>query len=83
MGPSALASRVAPTLSDHHERIDRRQISPTCWQREQLTVLVVEMNPILAPVLAVHDELVVPPEQGMEPVGHPHTTVPIVGIRCS
>jgi hypothetical protein len=73
----------APTLSDHHERIDRRQISPTCWQREQLPVLVVQVNPILAPVVAVHHKLEFPPEQRMEPMSHPHTTMPIVEIRCS
>jgi hypothetical protein len=43
----------------------------------------VEMNPILAPVLAVRHKLELPPEQRMKPMRHPHTTVPIVGIRCS
>ncbi len=41
------------------------------------------MNPVLAPVLAIRDELEVPAEQRMEPVRHPHTPVPIVAIRRS
>jgi hypothetical protein len=41
------------------------------------------MDPVLTPVLAVHDELEVAPEQRVEPVGHPDAAIPIVGIRCS
>jgi hypothetical protein len=52
-------------------------------QREQLTVLVVEVNPVLAPVLAVRDELEILAEHRMEPVRHPHTSVPIVSIGGS
>ena len=43
------------------------------YKREQHTILVVQMDPVLAPVLAVRDELEVPPGQRMEPVRHPHT----------
>src|SRR6266516_5703276 len=41
------------------------------------------MNPVLAPVLPVRDELEVPPGQRMEPVRHPDTPVPIIWISCS
>jgi hypothetical protein len=47
-------------IRDHHERIGRRDISPPGRQREQHAVLIVEMNPVLAPVLTVRDELEVP-----------------------
>ena len=40
----------APAIRDHHERIGGRDVGPPCRQREQFTVLVVEMNPVLAPV---------------------------------
>jgi hypothetical protein len=42
-----------------------------------------EVDPVLAPVLAVRDELEVPPEQRMEPVRHPDTSVPIAWMVCS
>jgi hypothetical protein len=43
----------------------------------------VEVNPVLAPVLAVRDELEVPAEQRMEPVRHSDTSVPIIWMGCS
>ena len=60
-----------------------RDIGPPRRQGEQLAVLVVQVDPVLAPVLPVRDELEVPAEQRMEPVCHPHTSVPIVQIGCS
>ena len=72
-----------PARRDQHERVRRYRVGPRCWQREQLPVLVVQVDPVLAPVLAVDDELEVPPAQGMERVRHPDTSVPIVRIRCS
>ena len=35
-------------------------VGPPGWQREQLPVLVMQVDPVLAPVLAVLDELEVP-----------------------
>ena len=61
----------------------RSRISPPRWQREQLPVLVVQVDPVLAPVLAVGDELEVLAAQGMERVRHPDTPVPIIPIGCS
>ena len=69
--------------ANHHERIGGRDIGPPCWQGEQLPVLVMQVDPVLAPVLAVGDELEVPPGQRMERMRHPDTPVPIVRIRCS
>jgi hypothetical protein len=40
------------------------------------------MDPVLAPVLTLRDELEVLAEQRVEPVRHPHTSVPIIEIRC-
>jgi hypothetical protein len=41
------------------------------------------VDPVLAPVLPVDDELEVPAGQRVERVGHTGTSVPIMGIRCS
>ena len=74
--------RAAPARDDR-ERIGGRDVGPPCWQREQLTVLIVQVNPVLAPVLPVRDELKVLAGQRMEPVRHPHTSVPIIRTGCS
>jgi hypothetical protein len=68
----------APAAGNDHERISRPHIGPASRQREQLAVLVVEMNPVLTPVLAVSDELEIPARQRMEPVRHPHPAIPVV-----
>jgi hypothetical protein len=73
----------APAIRDHHERIGRRDVGPPRRQREQLTILVMQMNPVLTPVLPVRDELEVPPRQRLEPVRHTHTSIPVIGIGCS
>jgi hypothetical protein len=41
------------------------------------------MNPVLAPVLAVRDELEVLAEQRMEQVSYPDTSAPVIWIGCS
>ncbi len=68
----------APAAGNDHERVSRHDIGPPGKQREQLTALVAEMNPVLAPVLAVSDELEIPARQRMKPVRHPHPAIPIV-----
>ncbi len=68
---------------DHHERVRCRRIGPSCWQREQLLVLVVQVDPVLAPVLPVRDELEVTAGQRVERVGNPHPSVSIIWIGCS
>ena len=48
-----------------------------------MPVLVMQVDPVLAPVLAIRDELEVPAMQRMERVRYPDTSVPIERIRCS
>jgi hypothetical protein len=40
------------------------------------------VNPVLTPVMAVRDELEVPPGQRMEPMRYPHTSVPVIWMGC-
>ena len=68
---------------DHRKRIRRNRIGPCGWQAEQVPVPVTQADPVLAPVLAVLDELEVPPGQRVERVCHPDALVPIVRIGCS
>ncbi len=72
----------ATAAGDDHERIRPADIGPPCWQGEQHAVLVVEVDPVLTPVVAVSDELEVPAGQRVEPVRHPHTSVPIIRTGC-
>ncbi len=72
-----------PARRDHHGRVRRYRVGPCCRQREQLPVLVVQVDPVLTPVLAAGDELEVPPGQRVERVRHPDAPVPIVRIACS
>ena len=79
----AINGERAAAVRDHRERIGRRNVSPPGGQREQLAILVVQVDPVLTPVLAVRDELEVPAEQWMKPVRHPHTSVQIIQTGCS
>ena len=73
----------APGRRDDHERVRRRRVGPCCWQREQLPGLIVQVDPVLAPVLPVGDELEIPAGQRVERVRHPDASVPIERIGCS
>ena len=79
----AINGERAAAVRDNHERIGGHDIGPPGRQREQLAVLVVQVDPVLAPALLVRDELEVLTGQRMEQVGHPDTSVPIIWIGCS
>jgi hypothetical protein len=85
VGKCQQTSRAERRLArrDHHERVRRYRVGPCCRQREQLPVLVVQVNPVLAPVQAVGDELEVPAVKRVEQVRHPEAPVPIARIGCS
>jgi hypothetical protein len=74
----AIDGERAAAIRDDRERIRRRDVGPAGRQREQLTVLVMQVDPVLPPVLAVRDELEVTAEQRVEPVRYPHTSVLII-----
>ena len=69
--------RAAP-LRDNHVRTGRRDLGPPARQAEQPTVLVVQMDLIFTPVLAVRDEVEVRAGLRVEPVRHPHAPIPII-----
>jgi hypothetical protein len=80
---SARTGERAPSGRDYHERVRSNRVGPPGWQREQLPVLVMQADPVLAPVLPVLDEFEVFPGQRVERVRHPDAPVPIVRIGCS
>jgi hypothetical protein len=46
-GQQAIGGERAPARRDHHERVRRSRIGPPRWQREQLPVLVMQVDPVL------------------------------------
>ena len=82
-GQQALGSEGAPARRDDHERVRQRNIGPGRRKREQLTVLVPAVDPVLTPVAPVDNELEIAAGQRMEPVSYLDTPVPIIWIRCS
>ena len=78
----AIDGERALAIRDDHERTGGHDISPSGRQREQIPVLVMQMDPVLTPVLVVRDKLEVLAEQRMEPVPRPHTPVPIIRTGC-
>ena len=78
----AIDGERAAAIRDHRERIGGRDVGPPGRQGEQLTILIVQVDSVLAPVVAVRDELEVPAEQRVETVRHPHTSVPVIWTRC-
>ena len=54
--PSAAAPSPA-AIRDDRERTGEHDVGPPSRQREQLAVLIMQMDPVLTPVLAVRDEL--------------------------
>jgi len=43
----AIGGERAPSGRDYHERVRRSSVGPPGWQREQLPVLVVQVDPVL------------------------------------
>src|SRR2546430_16807130 len=72
-GQQALGSEGAPARRDDHERVRRRSIGPGRRKREQLSVLVPAVDPVLTPVAPAGNELEIAAGQRMGPVGYPGT----------
>jgi len=79
----AINGERAPTRRDDHERVLAHNVGPARRKGEQPAVPAPAVDPIFSPVAPINDELEVTTEQRMEPMDHPHTSVPIVLIRCS
>ena len=72
-----------PPAGHHHERIQLAEVRPRGGEANQLSAIAVDVDPILAPGVAVVRELELPPTQRMERVGHPDDSCSILAIRCS
>jgi hypothetical protein len=50
-------SEKASPISYGHKRISRHHRRPTCWNGAQTPFGIVEIDPVLAPVMAIGDQL--------------------------
>ena len=84
-----MASRVPPPPLcrpgglERGEQVPQRAGDGGVGVEDDVPVLVMQVNPVLAPVLAVGDELEVAAGQRVERVRHADASVPIMRIGCS
>lgn len=78
-----LIAKQTPPCGQYHEWILRQHCRPARWDRAQDTSAVVEVNSVLAPVVAVSDQLETLVLQWMMWMDDFKSTVGTVGMRCS
>src|SRR5580693_9725076 len=78
-----LVAKQAPSRGQYHERIYWQHCCPARRNRAQDAAAVVEVNSILAPVVAVSNQLETLASQRMVGMGDFKSTFGTVGIRCS
>jgi len=78
-----LVAKQTPSCGQYHEWIFRQHRRPTRWNRAEHASVVVEVNSVLAPVVAVRDQFESLAFQRMVGMGDFKSTFATVGIRCS
>ena len=78
-----LVAKQTPSCGQYYEWIFRQHRRPARWDRAQGSSAVVEVDSVLAPVVAVSDQLETSASQRMVGMGDFKSTVGTVGIRCS
>jgi len=78
-----LSAKRGPPRGHHVERIIGNEIGPVRRNRAQTASIVMEPGPVLAPILATHDQIEFLAEQGMVRVRHPKRSTLNVTMRHS
>jgi hypothetical protein len=78
-----LIAKQAPAAGYRHKRIGRHYRGPARRDRAQTAFCVVEVNPILAPVMAIRDQLELLASQRMVRMGYLEVGIGNVAMRCS
>jgi hypothetical protein len=78
-----LEAKQASASGHCHEWIFRHHRGPTCRNGPQLICGVVEVDPVLTPVVAIRDQLELLSSQGMVRVGYLEVGIRNVTMRCS
>ena len=78
-----LIAKKASAAGHRNKRIRRRDRGPARRNRAQTAFCVVEVNPILAPVMAIRDQLEPLAFQRMVRMGYLEVGIGNVAMRCS
>src|SRR5919197_4609161 len=78
-----LEAEEASAAGHCHKWIFRRHRGPTCRNGAQLSRRVVEVDPVLTPVVAIRDQLELLASQGMVRMGYLEVGISKVTMRCS
>ena len=78
-----LEAKEASASGHCHEWIFRRHRGPTCRNGHQLSRGFVEVDPVLAPVVAIYDQLELAASQGMVRMGYLEVGIGKVTMWCS
>src|SRR5262245_32827758 len=76
-------AKEASAAGHRNKRIGRHYRGPARRNRAQTTFYVVEVNPILAPVMAIRDQLEPLASQRMVRMGYLEVGISNVAMRCS
>ena len=75
--------REQAKLGGGEERIARSQAGPADRKRSQLPLIIVKVDTIFAPVLAIRHQFKLAPTKRMKRMRHPKSSTPFVAIRCN
>jgi hypothetical protein len=78
-----LEAKEASATGHCYKWILRHHRGPTRWNGVQLPCGIVEVDPVLAPVVAIRDQLELPASQGMVRMGYLEIGIGNVTMRCS
>ena len=72
-----------PAGRDDDKRVVRSKAGPPGGKRSQLPLIVVKVDAIVAPVLAIRHQFKLATEKRMKRMRHPKSSMPIVAIGCN
>ena len=78
-----LVAKKTSAASQHHKRIFCPHRCPARWKRTQSFLGIVEVDPVLAPVVAIRDQLELLAPQRMVWVDNFKDRIGMVVMRCS
>jgi hypothetical protein len=78
-----LEPEVGASRRNRHKRILRRQARPRRWKRGDFSALIVEINAILTPVVAIRHNFKFTPREGVIGMGYSETSLRTASLRCS
>jgi hypothetical protein len=78
-----LVAKQTSAAGHGHKGVWGHRCGPACWNRAQTPVGVVKVNPVLAPVMAIGDQVELLASQRMVRMGYLEVGIGKVAMRCS